>query len=176
MKRIKKEEQRNPMNEPLQLGISQWSEGERSDPKRNGEMPSRRLGPAGDSSPNSEIIAKPKRRRFTASYKAKIVREAATCTHPGQVGALLRREGLYSSQLAAWRLRYQHGEEAGLQENKRGRKPKQSALEKENARLSKQLQRTEKELTKAKLIIELQKKIADILGIVQPEAGDSGSE
>ena len=61
------------MNETLQLGISQWNQGERSEPKRNGEMPSRRLVPAGDSSPNSEIIAKPKRHRFTASYKYEIV-------------------------------------------------------------------------------------------------------
>jgi transposase-like protein len=103
------------------------------------------------------VLPIPKRRRFSASYKASIVREASHCTKPGEIGALLRREGLYSSQLSAWRLRYANGEEDGLQEQKRGRKP-QDALVKENERLRRQLAKKDKELKQAQLLIELQKK------------------
>lgn len=143
---------------------SEWSEGERSVPKRNGEVLPRRASEEGDGC-DTEVLALPKRRRFTAAYKAKIVREAAACTQAGEIGALLRREGLFSSQLAAWRSRYARGEENALQEIKRGRKPKQSALEKENERLRRKLQQTEKKLSQANLLIDLQKKMAELLGL-----------
>lgn len=95
------------------------------------------------------MLDKPKRRRFRAEYKTEIVQAAARCTEPGQIGALLRREGLYSSQLAEWRKQYRASAHAGLQEKRRGRKPKQSALEKENERLWKENKRLEERLDQA---------------------------
>lgn len=148
---------------------SEWSEGERSEPQRNGEV----LNPRAPEACATEVLPIPKRRRFLASYKASIVREAAQCTKPGELGALLRREGLYSSQLAAWRLRFANGEEAGLQEKKRGRKPK-DALLKENERLRRQLAKKEKELHQAQLLIDLQKKMAEIWGTVLPGTENGG--
>jgi transposase-like protein len=170
---MKKSETTNRIKQPTerekQMGISEWSEGERSEPKRNGEIPivknSKKTGPP---APNPEVLDKPKRRRFSASYKAGIVQEADRCREPGQIGALLRREGLYSSQLTEWRKQYRASARAGLQEKRRGRKPKQSALEKENERLRKENKRLEERLDQAETIIDIQKKISKILGIKQP--------
>lgn len=160
---------------PMRCRTSEWSEGERSGPKRNGEVLHRRAPNEGGPGSTTEVLPIPKRRRFSASYKASIVREASHCTKPGEIGALLRREGLYSSQLSAWRLRYANGEEDGLQEQKRGRKP-QDALVKENERLRRQLAKKEKELKQAQLLIELQKKMAEIWGTVLPGTESSGDE
>lgn len=150
--------------------ISEWSGGERSEPKRNGEIFAAKHFPEGTRpNPNPEVLEKPKRRRFRAEYKAEIVQAAARCTEPGQIGALLRREGLYSSQLAEWRKQYRVSARAGLQEKRRGRKPKQSALEKENERLQKENKRLEERLDQAETVIDIQKKISKILGIKQPD-------
>ena len=106
----------------------------------------------------------PVRRRFTAEYKAAIVAEADRCREPGAVGALLRREGLYSSHLAAWRAQLRAGGEAGLKGRRRGPAPKpkpsarEVALERENRRLQKQL-------AKAELIIDFQKKVHGLMGL-----------
>jgi transposase-like protein len=151
-------------------GISEWSGGERSEPKRNGEIPvAKNVTEATRPVPNPEVLEKPKRRRFSAAYKAEIVQEADRCTEPGQIGALLRREGLYSSQLTEWRKQYRDSARAGLQEKRRGRKPEQSALEKENERLKKENKRLEERLDHAETIIDVQKKISKILGIKQPD-------
>jgi len=152
-------------------GISEWSGGERSETLRNGEIPLRKNFEAGGVSP-TEVTPPARRRRFTAAYKAQMVREADACLQPGEVGALLRREGLYSSQLTAWRKLYRQGAQKALVEN-RGRKPLQSALEKENERLRNQLARAEQDLQRAQLIIEAQKKISEILGIPQPPIPES---
>lgn len=119
--------------------------------------------PARGGEPDPQVLAHPHRRRFTAEYKAAIVREAAACKQ-GEVGALLRREGIFSSHLAAWRQQLQrHGEE-GLKRKRRGPAPRskpsahQVALERENRRLQKQLAR-------AQAIIEFQKKVHELLGI-----------
>ena len=111
-----------------------------------------------------EVVARPSRRRFSAAEKARIVQEADACTERGAVGALLRREGVYASHLAAWRRQLrEHGVE-GLAAKKRGPapKPKPSARELELERKTRKL---EKELAKAKAVIEFQKKVHELLGI-----------
>lgn len=124
--------------------------------------------------PDPEVPAKKQRRRFTAKYKKRILEEAEACTEPGQIGALLRREGLYSSYLNTWRRQRGQGTLYQLA-SKRGRKkkpvdPEQKRikdLEKENAKLK-------DELKKAETIIEFQKKISEILGIAQDQKGKNG--
>jgi transposase-like protein len=109
------------------------------------------------------VLAAPTRRRFTAAYKASIVQQAAGCP-TGEIGALLRREGLYASHLASWRKQLKLHGEAGLARRKRGPTPKpkpsarQVALERENRRL-------QKRLAQAEAIIEFQKKAHELLGI-----------
>ena len=88
---------------------------------------------------NPEVLERPVRRRFSAEYKERIVREAEDCTQSGQIGALLRREGLYSSHLDKWRRKLAEGGRAALAEAKRGRKPKRTPVEVENEALRKRL-------------------------------------
>lgn len=118
-----------------------------------------------ESRPDPEVLEKPERRTFTTAYKIKILEEADRCTEPGQVGALMRREGLYFSYLNAWRRQRQDGTLAGLS-RKRGRKAipvnplaeRVEELEKENARLRCELER-------AAMIIDVQKKVSALLGM-----------
>ncbi len=112
-----------------------------------------------------EVSARPKRRRFSAAYKARIVKEAEGCTEVGETGALLRREGLYSSQLSTWRAQYRTGALDALRNDKRGRKRTKHPLEDENARLRKHNERLSRRLEQAETIIEIQKKVATMLGI-----------
>ncbi len=115
--------------------------------------------------PDPEVVDKLTRRRFAPSYKQRIVEEADRCVEPGEVGRLLRREGLYSSHLTTWRKAARSGSLKGLSK-RRGRKAiernplqgKVHMLERENARL-------EKELHKAHLIIDVQGKVAGLLGL-----------
>jgi len=121
------------------------------------------------SAPDPEVAEKKARRKFTAKYKLEILKGTDGCTGPGQLGALLRREGLYSSNLTTWRRQRDGGLLDALSPKKRGRKekeknplaPKVADLEKENERLRKKLR-------KAEIIIDVQKKISEILGIAQP--------
>lgn len=126
--------------------------------------------------PDPEVEACPKRRRFSAAYKARIVEEAEGCTEPGDIGALLRREGLYSSQLSKWREQYRTGALDALRDDKRGRKRRRNPLEDEVARLRKENARLSGRLDKAEAIIEIQKKVAAMLGnplpSVEHEQGD----
>lgn len=115
--------------------------------------------------PDPEVSARPKRRRFSAAYKARVVEEAEGCTESGEIGALLRREGLYSSQLSAWRRLYRAGALQALRDDKRGRKATKHPLEDEVARLHKQNERLAHRLEQAETIIEIQKKVATMLGI-----------
>jgi transposase-like protein len=139
---------------------------ERAEPERSGGEPNggANNAPANGPTPEPEVLAKPKRRRFTPAYKARIVEEAQRCTESGQIGALLRREGLYSSALTQWRRQYQAGALQGLKDDKRGRKRTRDAREKELERLQRENQRLNKKLRQAELIIEIQKKVAAMLG------------
>lgn len=113
-----------------------------------------------------EVVAKAERRRFTAEYKLKVLREADSCKQSGEIGALLRREGLYWSNLITWRKQRERGELAGLSARKRGPKRRERnpleervrELERDNGRLKRRAERAEG-------IVELQKKISEILGI-----------
>jgi len=136
-------------------------------------------GPAtGNAKPISDpaVAEKPVRRRFTAEYKARILREADACTQPGQLGALLRREGLYSSHLTAWRHGRDEGTLAGLTPKRRGRKANpDAAVIAENERLKRENQRLAEKLRQAETIIEVQKKLSEILGIPLSPPESNGS-
>jgi transposase InsO family protein len=93
------------------------------------------------------------------------VREADACKESGEIGALLRREGLYSSHLNHWRKSYRAGAESALADDKRGRKATKNPLTDENQRLGRELLRTQKKLRQAEMIIEFQKNLCEILGI-----------
>jgi transposase-like protein len=116
--------------------------------------------------PDPEVAEKPQRRRFTAEYKVRILREADACAEPGAIGALLRREGLYASHLTEWRRQREQGAVAGLTPKTRGRRGapphplarRVNELERENTRLQHRLQQAE-------AIIEVQKKVSELLGI-----------
>ena len=114
--------------------------------------------------PNPEVLAKPKNRHFSAAYKVRIVEEAQKCTESGLIGALLRREGLYSSALTQWRRQYQNGALQGLKDDKRGRKRTCDARDQELERLRRANEQLSKKLSQAELIIDIQKKVAAILG------------
>jgi transposase len=114
--------------------------------------------------PGSEVVARPQRRRFTAEYKLSIIDQADLAQGAGAVGALLRREGLYSSHLATWRRQRKQGEFDALTAKKRGPKVVVSPLVKENRALQAANARLTKKLKNAELIIEVQKKVAALLG------------
>ena len=116
------------------------------------------------------------RRRFTAEYKLRVLRDADACTEPGQLGALLRRESLYSSHLTAWRKQRDEGTLAGLTPKRRGRKANPDApVIAENERLKRENQRLAAKLRQAETIIEVQKKLSEILGIPLPPPEGNGS-
>ena len=124
--------------------------------------------------PDPEVVAKPKRRRFTAEYRLRILEEADRCTEPGEVGRLLRREGLYSSHLTAWRRARRNGALRGLTSKKRGAKPKaRNPLEPKVRELEVKVARLEKELHKAHTILDVQEKVAGLLGFSLDDGKDS---
>lgn len=123
--------------------------------------------------PDPEVVGKPKRRTFTAAYKRQVLEEADACTEPGAIGALLRREGLYSSHLTGWRRQRDRGALSALEPKKRGRKAKAQTpeakriaeLEEANRRLEREKQRLEARLKRADLLLDIQKKASELLGI-----------
>ena len=117
--------------------------------------------------PKTEIVAKAQRRQYTAEYKLRILREVEACQGSGEIGALLRREGLYSSNLTNWRRQRESGELDGLSAHKRG--PKVDPQAAELARLKRENERLQERLRKAELIIEVQKKVSQLLGITIEE-------
>jgi transposase len=127
-------------------------------------------GPAVDVSvgtPDPEVVAKAARRRFTAEYKLRVLAEADTCTKPGQIGALLRREGLYRSHLDKWRKQRREGTLQALAPQKRG--PKVDLQAAEIARLRRENERLLERLRRAETIIDVQKKVAALLGVPMGE-------
>jgi transposase len=129
------------------------------------ELNASRSAPRSESDPDPEVPAKARRRQFSAGYKLEILEEADQCSKPGEIGALLRREGLYSSLLSSWREQREAGALKGLSPKQRGRKARPaepqaqrvSELEREVARLRDQLE-------KARTIIDVQKKLSQLLG------------
>ena len=145
------------------------SDGERSETARS-------AGASGARTPDPKVNAKAKRRRFTAAEKLRVLQAADACTAPGELGALLRREGIYSSHLAAWRkLRATLGT-AGLVAKRRGPAPKRSAEEKRIAELEREIARLQARLETAQTIIAVQKKVAALLGNTIPDLSSDGSE
>jgi transposase len=124
--------------------------------------------------PDPEVRPKARHRQFTAEYKKRILDEADACTTPTERGALVRREGLYSSHLTAWRRQRAHGILDGLTPKKRGVKPNPLAVE--NTHLRQKLQGLEQQLQRAEMIIEVQKKISQLLdGPIPAEPKDDGA-
>lgn len=119
-------------------------------------------GKVSEQMPNTEVVAKAKRRLFTAEYKLRILRELDGSQGSGETGALLRREGLYSSHLTSWRRQRARGELDGLAPQKRGPKPDPQAVE--LSRLERENERLRERLRQAELIIDVQKKVAQMLG------------
>ena len=138
---------------------------ERGEPERSGGEPNGVAKNAASSyTPDPEVLAQPKRRTFTAAYKVRIVEEALKCAESGQIGVLLRREGLFSSTLTQWRRQYQSGALQGLKDNKRGRKRTRDARDLELEHLRCENERLSKKLSQAELIIDIQKKVSAMLG------------
>jgi transposase len=149
----------SPVGEPERRGD------ERSEAPRSGGSPTGEREPA-PVPPDPEVPARHAKRRYTTAYKVDILRRADACTRPGELGALLRKEGLYSSHLVTWRRQRAHG----LTPKKRGRKPTSSdprvkTLEREKAALATENRRLERRLERAETIIAFQKKVAALLGI-----------
>jgi len=135
-------------------------EGERSEPEATGRRA------AGAAAPDPEVTAKAKRRRFSAAYKLKILAQADALEGTGKIGAMLRREGLYSSILSTWRQQRDEGVLAGLKPKRRGPQPKKNdPLDKENKQLRRELARVQRKLKQAEIVIDIQKKASELLGI-----------
>jgi transposase len=133
--------------------------------------------PSGAVGGESEVPEKAKRRRFEAAYKLRILEEADRLTQPGQLGELLRREGLYSSHLTSWRRQRDEGSLAGLAPKRRGRKAKRKdPLTKELDKLRRENQRLAERLRQAETIIDVQKKVSEMLGIPLKSPDDGESE
>jgi len=124
-----------------------------------------------------EVLEKPVRRRFSAEYKLRILEEADRCSESGGLGALLRREGLYSSHLTTWRRQREEGILGGLTPKKRGRKARaKNPLEEENRRLRRETQRLAAKLKQAETIIDVQKKLCEALGLPTARGETSDNE
>ncbi|MDN5938929.1 MAG: transposase [Salinisphaera sp.] len=123
--------------------------------------------------PDPEVVAKPRRRQFSAQYRLRILEEADRCAEPGAVGRLLRREGLYSSHLTAWRKARRRGSLQGLSPSKRGAKSaKRNPLEGKVRELEAKVTRLEKELRTAHTILDVQGKVAGLLGFSLKDGKD----
>jgi len=123
--------------------------------------------------PDPELVERARRRRFTAQYKLRILREADACSKSGEIGALLRREGLYSSLLTEWRRQRERGSLAAL-DRPRGR-PKSDPREAQIAGLQRRLERAERDLEKARRVIEVQGNVSALLGDLLEPRGAQGS-
>ena len=122
-----------------------------------------------------EVMAKATRRRFSAEYKLKILREAEACTQPGELGALLRREGLYSSNVTTWRAQRRTGELGGLAPKRRGPVPTaKNPLAAKVVALEREMTRYKARAERAEALVDLQKKVAEFLGIELQRNGEKG--
>jgi transposase-like protein len=139
---------------------------------KNAPLGERRLARAAD----PEVPERPRRRKFSAEHKVRILREAERAKESGQLGALLRREGLYTSNLTTWRRQFERGALAGLAPRKRGKKGKPvDARDTRIRELERDNERLRKRLEQAETIIEVQKKVSALLGTSPPGASDETS-
>ena len=123
--------------------------------------------------PEVEVAEKAARRQFNAEYKRKILKEADACTREGEIGALLRREGLYSSHLSVWRAARERGEIAGLAPRKRGPKvAPPDPRDRKIVELERETRRWKARAERAEALVDLQKKVSQILGIALPESDE----
>ena len=120
--------------------------------------------------PDPEVVPKAERRRYTTEYKLRILAEADVSTQPGQIGALLRREGLYRSLLDKWRKQRRESILQALASHRRG--PKVDPLAVENTQLRRENERLQKRLQQAETIIEVQKKLSMLLGLTLDETAN----
>jgi len=154
---------------PTALPAAERREAERSEDDRSAAA-GKAVAPA-PPRPDPEVVANAKRRSFTAEYKLCILAEAdAAAAQPGAIGALQRREGLYSSHLVTWRRERQAGMLKGLTPHKRGPKPRRNPQEEEMQKLRRENQRLTEELRKAEIVIDVQKKVGALLGWPLPKA------
>ena len=125
--------------------------------------------------PDPEVVPLAQRRQFTAEEKLRIMEEADACTGPGEIGALVRREGIYSSYLTRWRRARDRGQLAALKAQMRGPKaPADKALQQEVAKLRRKNERLQARLVQAETIIEVQKKLSQLLGLNTAENERNG--
>ena len=141
--------------------------------RRTAEVSS--AGGAEPSRTSSEVLEKPERRTFTADYKQRILAEADACSEPGCIGKLLRREGLYSSHLSKWRAEREQAIRNGLSKPRGRKRQEKNPLADENTRLHTEVKRLQARLTQAEAIIDVQKKLSQLLGLSEmpTEAGKS---
>jgi len=145
-------------------------EAERSEDDRSGEPGKTVANSPTAPRPNPEVVADARRRTFTAAYKLRILAEAdAAAAQPGAIGALQRREGLYSSHLVTWRRERQAGILQGLTPHKRGPKSKRTPQVEEMEKLRRENQRLTEQLRKAEIVIDVQKKVGALLGWPLPQ-------
>jgi transposase len=124
--------------------------------------------------PSTEVQPRATRRRHTAEYKRGVLQEAERCPNSDAVGSLLRREGLYRSQLSEWRKQRKKGELGGLAGKRRGPKPKQlDARDQEISQLKKKLAKAGLRIKQAEALLDLQKKMSEVLGVAFPGMGDT---
>ena len=154
--------------------IPEPREDERSESSRGAGGSTGARSPGAGGVPDPEVVPRATRRRFGAAYKLRIVEQADACTQPGEIGALLRREGLYSSLLTTWRRARDEGQLEALSPKRRGPKPDPDRpLQKRNAQLERDNMRLRKRLEMAETIIDVQRKVSRLLGIEMPEASGS---
>jgi len=139
------------------------------------EVPERSGGASNEATPpDPEVLEKAKRRQFSAEYKLRILEEADACREAGDIAALLRREGLYSSHLTDWRRARHEGALGALAKSRGPKGRRRDAVTRENEQLRKENARLRRRLEQAEKILEIQKKASEILGIPlsRPESGD----
>ena len=159
----------NRLPSPATLAAARRSEGERSETERSAAPGTAGADPTAIVRPDPEVVAKAKHRKFTAKYKQQILTKAdAAASEAGAIGALLRREGLYSSHLVKWRRDREASIQQGLEPRKRGPKSTRSPMRDENQKLQRENERLTEQLRKAEIIIDVQKKVAALLGAPIP--------
>jgi transposase len=127
--------------------------------------------------PDPEVADRATRRRFSAEYKLRILKQADACTDPGSLGALLRREGLYASNLTTWRRQREQGVLSALAPKKRGRKETvRNPLIEENEKLRKDNERLRERLRRAEIIMDVQKKVSQMLGAPLEGTDEGGND